>query len=171
CTGAIGCPAPTAGRRCSASRTPRTRRTIARAARPAASSSPTARFRDCCTTIGRGPSTSSRPASVHPHDGGARSCALVAPVPWDSIRRHCSVPQRASPQEAHVYKIAVIPGDGTGPEVTAEAVKVLGAAAKASGFKYETTNFDFGGDRYLKTGEVLPESAVKDLSGFDAILL
>jgi 3-isopropylmalate dehydrogenase len=70
-----------------------------------------------------------------------------------------------------VYKIAVIPGDGTGPEVTAEAVKVLGAAAKASGFKYETTNFDFGGDRYLKTGEVLPESAVKDLSGFDAILL
>jgi 3-isopropylmalate dehydrogenase len=70
-----------------------------------------------------------------------------------------------------VYKIAVIPGDGTGPEVTAEAVKVLAAAAKRSGFTYETTQFDFGGDRYLRTGEVLPESAVKDLSGFDAILL
>jgi 3-isopropylmalate dehydrogenase len=70
-----------------------------------------------------------------------------------------------------VYKIAVIPGDGTGPEVTTEAVKVLAAAAKRSGFTYETTHFDFGGDRYLRTGEVLPESAVKDLSGFDAILL
>ncbi len=70
-----------------------------------------------------------------------------------------------------MYKIAVIPGDGTGPEVTAEAVKVLAAAAKRSGFTYETTNFDFGGDRYLRTGEVLPESAVTDLRGFDAILL
>jgi 3-isopropylmalate dehydrogenase len=70
-----------------------------------------------------------------------------------------------------VYKIAVIPGDGTGPEVTAEAVKVLGAAAKRGGFTYETTQFDFGGDRYLRTNEVLPESAVSDLRGFDAILL
>ena len=70
-----------------------------------------------------------------------------------------------------MYKIAVIPGDGTGPEVTTEAVKVLAAAAKRSGFTYEMTRFDFGGDRYLRTGEVLPESAVKDLSGFDAILL
>jgi 3-isopropylmalate dehydrogenase len=70
-----------------------------------------------------------------------------------------------------VYKIAIIPGDGTGPEVTAEAVKVLAAAAQRSGFKYETTNFDFGGDRYLRTNEVLPESAVNDLRGFDAILL
>ncbi|MCC6850015.1 MAG: 3-isopropylmalate dehydrogenase [Deltaproteobacteria bacterium] len=70
-----------------------------------------------------------------------------------------------------MYKIAVIPGDGTGPEVTAEAVKVLAAAAQRSGFKYETTPFDFGGDRYLRTNEVLPESAVGDLRGFDAILL
>ncbi len=70
-----------------------------------------------------------------------------------------------------MYKIAVIPGDGTGPEVTAEAVKVLAAAAKRTGFTYETTHFDFGGDRYLRTGEVLPESAVGELRGFDAILL
>lgn len=70
-----------------------------------------------------------------------------------------------------MHKIAVIPGDGTGPEVTAEAVKVLDAAAKRAGFKYETTHFDFGGDRYLRTGEVLPESAVSDLGKFDAILL
>jgi 3-isopropylmalate dehydrogenase len=70
-----------------------------------------------------------------------------------------------------LYKIAVIGGDGTGPEVTREALKVLDAAAKACGFKYERTDFDFGGDRYLRTKEVLPESAVGELQGFDAILL
>jgi 3-isopropylmalate dehydrogenase len=70
-----------------------------------------------------------------------------------------------------VYKIAVIPGDGTGPEVTREAVKVLDAAAKTCGFTYERVDFDFGGDRYLRTGEVLPESAVADLRKFDAVLL
>jgi 3-isopropylmalate dehydrogenase len=70
-----------------------------------------------------------------------------------------------------VHKIAIIPGDGTGPEVTAEAVKVLAAAAKAGGFQYQATEFDFGGDRYLRTGEVLPESAVEELRGFDAVLL
>ncbi len=70
-----------------------------------------------------------------------------------------------------MYKIAVIPGDGTGPEVAREAVKVLGAAADACGFKYESTEFDFGGDRFLATDEVLPDSAVTELRGFDAILL
>jgi len=70
-----------------------------------------------------------------------------------------------------LYKIAVIPGDGTGPEVTAEAVKVLGAAGRRWGFTHEVTHFDFGGDRYLATGEVLPERAVEELRQFDAILL
>jgi 3-isopropylmalate dehydrogenase len=70
-----------------------------------------------------------------------------------------------------VYKIAVIPGDGTGPEVTTEAVKVLGAAAKSCGFECDTITFDFGGDRYLRTGEVLPEGIVDELAQFDAILL
>jgi len=70
-----------------------------------------------------------------------------------------------------MHRIAIIGGDGTGPEVTAEAVKVLDAAAKACGFTYETIPFDFGGDRYLRTNEVLPESAVGDLRKFDAILL
>ena len=68
-------------------------------------------------------------------------------------------------------KIAVLPGDGTGPEVIAEALKVLAVAAKKTGFKYETEEFDFGGDRYLRTNEVLPESAVDDLRQFDTILL
>jgi len=70
-----------------------------------------------------------------------------------------------------VYKIAVIPGDGTGPEVTDEAVKVLKAAADKFNFKIETTEFDFGGERYKKTGETLPDSAVEELRRFDAILL
>jgi len=70
-----------------------------------------------------------------------------------------------------VYKIAVIPGDGTGPEVTAEALKVLKTVADKFGFKYESTEFDFGGERYKRTGETLPESALEELRGFNAILL
>jgi len=70
-----------------------------------------------------------------------------------------------------VYKIAVMPGDGTGPEVTVEAVKVLKTAAEKFGFKVDLTEFDFGGERYKKTGETLPDSAVDELRKFDAILL
>lgn len=69
------------------------------------------------------------------------------------------------------YKIAIIPGDGTGPEVIAEGLKVLKVAAHACEFKFETVHFDFGGARYLRTGEVLPESAVMELKTFDAIYL
>ena len=70
-----------------------------------------------------------------------------------------------------MYKIAVIPGDGTGPEVTREGLKVLDAIASKKGFKYETANFDFGGNRYIRTGEVLPDTAVGQLRKFDAIFL
>ncbi len=70
-----------------------------------------------------------------------------------------------------MHKIAVIGGDGTGPEVTRESVKVLGAAAAAHGFKLDFTDFDIGGERYLRTGEVLPETAIAELGRFDAILL
>jgi 3-isopropylmalate dehydrogenase len=69
------------------------------------------------------------------------------------------------------YDIAVIGGDGTGPEVAREAVKVLEAAAKKFDFKLNFVDYDFGGDRYLKTGEVLPDSAVDELRKFPAILL
>jgi len=72
---------------------------------------------------------------------------------------------------AKTYNLAVLPGDGTGPEVTAEAVKVLKHAADLGGFKLEFTEFDFGGDRYLRTGEVLPPNAADELRAFDAILL
>lgn len=69
------------------------------------------------------------------------------------------------------YDIAVIGGDGTGPEVTLEALKVCEAAAKKFKFKVNWHKFDFGGDRYLKTGEVLPDSAVEELRKFRAIYL
>jgi len=69
------------------------------------------------------------------------------------------------------YNIAVIPGDGTGPEVIAEGIKVLNAAEEKFGFKLNLTYYDFGGDRYLKTGEVLPENAVSELKKHDAIYL
>ena len=68
-------------------------------------------------------------------------------------------------------RIAVIAGDGTGPEVTAEALKVLGAVSKIDGFSYETKEFDFGGERYLRTNETLPDGAVDELRTRDAIYL
>jgi len=70
-----------------------------------------------------------------------------------------------------VYRIAVLPGDGTGPEVVAEGLKCLDAAARRYGFAYETEHYDFGGDRYLRTGETVPDGAVDELRGFDAIYL
>ncbi|MCH2570865.1 MAG: 3-isopropylmalate dehydrogenase [Planctomycetes bacterium] len=70
-----------------------------------------------------------------------------------------------------MYKIAVIPGDGTGPEVTDEALKVLKAISEKDRFDYELTHYDFGGDRYLRTGEILPEGSVDELRQQDAIYL
>lgn len=70
-----------------------------------------------------------------------------------------------------MHNIALIPGDGIGPEVTAEALKVLEAAARYGGFTYDTAALDFGGDRYLRTGETLPNGAIDELRGFDAIFL
>jgi len=69
------------------------------------------------------------------------------------------------------YKIAVIPGDGTGPEVVAEAMKALEAAAEVDGFKLDIQTYDLGGDRYLKTGEILPTGVLEELRSFQAILL
>lgn len=69
------------------------------------------------------------------------------------------------------YKIAVLPGDGTGPEVVNEGLKVLQAAAQRHQFKLETTVYDLGGERYLKTGETCPDSVLDELRKFDAIYL
>lgn len=70
-----------------------------------------------------------------------------------------------------VQKIAVIPGDGTGPEVIREGLKVLEAVGKKYSFKYETKIFDFGGERYLKTGETLDDSDIEELRKYSAIYL
>ena len=70
-----------------------------------------------------------------------------------------------------MYKIAVIPGDGTGPEVVREGLKVLEAVGNKFSLKYETIHYDFGGDRYLRTGEILPESSLKELETMSAIYL
>ncbi len=69
------------------------------------------------------------------------------------------------------HNIAVIPGDGTGPEVTAEAVKVARAAAHRFGFALDMTEYDFGGERYKRTNETLPDSGADELRQADAILL
>ena len=69
------------------------------------------------------------------------------------------------------YDIAVIGGDGTGPEVVREAVKVLKVAESKFDFKLNYHDYDFGGARYLKTGETLPDSAIEELRKQDAIFL
>jgi 3-isopropylmalate dehydrogenase len=68
-------------------------------------------------------------------------------------------------------KIAVIPGDGTGPEVIREGRKVLSKASKKFSIPMSFTEFDYGGARYLKTGETLPKGAIEELRGYDAIYL
>lgn len=69
------------------------------------------------------------------------------------------------------YKIAVIPGDGTGPEVVGEGLKVFKALASSAGIAYDLTHYDLGGERYKKTGDILPESVLAELRTFDAIYL
>lgn len=70
-----------------------------------------------------------------------------------------------------MYKVAVIPGDGTGLEMVNEGLKVLAAVQDKFNFKLETADYDLGGERYMRTGEVLPESTIEELRSFDAIFL
>jgi len=69
------------------------------------------------------------------------------------------------------YQIAVVAGDGTGPEMVQEGIKVLNKAAEKYNFQLNFTSFDYGGERYLRTGEVLPEGAVDELKRYQAIFL
>jgi len=69
------------------------------------------------------------------------------------------------------YRIAVVPGDGTGPEVVNEGLKVLKAAAQKFGFKYETKVFDFSGERYLRTGKTVDDKDIEELVRYNAIYL
>ncbi len=69
------------------------------------------------------------------------------------------------------YDIAVIPGDGTGPEVVREGIKVLEAAGEIFGFQLKFSHYQWGGEHYRATGEVLPEGALDSLAQADAIYL
>jgi 3-isopropylmalate dehydrogenase len=70
-----------------------------------------------------------------------------------------------------LFKIGVIPGDGVGPEVMSESLTVLGDVARLEAFEYKLMHFDLGGERFLNTGEVLPEPTLEQLKTCDAILL
>ena len=70
-----------------------------------------------------------------------------------------------------MYKIGTIPGDGTGPEVTAEAMKVMQAVAEKNGIDYDVVEYDIGGERYKRTGEILPDSVRDELGTLDAAFL
>ena len=69
------------------------------------------------------------------------------------------------------YHISVIPGDGTGPEVTTEGIKILQAAADTCGFELNFTHYDLGGNHYLAIGEILPENTLASIARSDAIYL
>jgi len=69
------------------------------------------------------------------------------------------------------YQIAVIAGDGVGPEVVREGLRVLDAVRDLEGFRYKTTLFPFGAEHYLKTRELMPATVLDELRQFDAIYL
>ncbi|MFH1414001.1 MAG: 3-isopropylmalate dehydrogenase, partial [Candidatus Omnitrophota bacterium] len=70
-----------------------------------------------------------------------------------------------------MYRIAVIPGDGTGPEVVREGLKILESASLKFNFKYETKTFDFDGEYYLKTGKTVEDKDIEELKEYSAIYL
>ena len=68
-------------------------------------------------------------------------------------------------------RIAVIPGDGIGPEVVREGLRVLARVSELEGLRFETTRYPFGGDHYRATQEILPDAAFEEIRGHDAVLL
>ncbi|HLI56641.1 MAG TPA: 3-isopropylmalate dehydrogenase [Actinomycetota bacterium] len=77
----------------------------------------------------------------------------------------------AEQKAERTHAIGLIPGDGIGPEVVDEAMRVLVAAGAAEGFTLETTNYDLGADRYLRTGEILPATVLEELPSQEAVLM
>jgi 3-isopropylmalate dehydrogenase len=95
----------------------------------------------------------------------------MAPELTMAPRSQASADARAVEDPDRSYWIGVIPGDGTGPEVVREARRVLDATAEACGFGLEYVVHDLGGERYLRTGETLPDAVLDEFRGLDAILL
>src|SRR5690606_33591878 len=94
-----------------------------------------------------------------------RRCALTA-VHFGGRLCRCRKQERRT-ETVVAHKIAVIGGDGIGPEVVAEALKVV----RAAGVELDATDYDLGGARYLRDGTVLPDDVLDELRGYDAILL
>ncbi|MFN3534902.1 MAG: isocitrate/isopropylmalate family dehydrogenase, partial [Desulfatiglandales bacterium] len=69
------------------------------------------------------------------------------------------------------YTVGVIPGDGTGPEVIAEGVKILNAVSEVEGIRFKYQYYDLGGERYKRDGTLLPDSIISELKELDAIFL
>ncbi|HEX9313843.1 MAG TPA: isocitrate/isopropylmalate family dehydrogenase, partial [Actinomycetota bacterium] len=69
------------------------------------------------------------------------------------------------------YRIGLIRGDGIGPEVLSEALRVLEAVSSAEGFRIETTDYDLGAERYLRSSEVLPASVLGEIRSQGSVLL
>ncbi len=123
--------------------------------------------------FGRGPLLESAACPLCAPDPGAADLGAVASAS-PGRRRNLAQPERkgtsvSAPSDK--LRIAVLGGDGTGPEVTAEAVKVLAAVSALEGFQFETVDYDLGGDRYLRTGEILPDSVFQELKTFRAVFL
>src|SRR4029077_13724519 len=93
-----------------------------------------------------------------PHRPRLRGRFFVASLP---------APEAEIGQTHMAHRVGIIGGDGIGPEVTAEALKVV----RAAGVDLDTTDYDLGGRRYLATGDVLPDPVLDELRGYDAILL
>ncbi|GAH20126.1 unnamed protein product, partial [marine sediment metagenome] len=70
-----------------------------------------------------------------------------------------------------MYNIALIPGDGIGSEIIREGKKVIEVASKIYGIKINWTEYPFGAEHYLKTRELLPDAALKEMEDMDAIYL
>jgi len=69
------------------------------------------------------------------------------------------------------FKVAALPGDGIGPEVTNEALRVLDAVASGTDVRFATTHYPHGANHYLATGETFPPEMIEEMRGYDAILL
>src|SRR5690606_2185251 len=83
-----------------------------------------------------------------------------------------SIPRSAmSPASHRTFRLAVIPGDGIGPEVIAEAEKALDAVCEGAGVTFEKTRFSLGAGRFLETGDTLSDADLESIKGHDAILL
>src|SRR4051794_37888654 len=125
-----------------------------------------------CTPSGVRPGTTRPTRRLWRASRPDSTCETTAVSGRTTTRVH-RVPQpteQTQPQ-AKTYRLAVVPGDGIGREVPAEAVKVLDEAAPTAGVTFEPTRYDLGAERYLATGEVLPDAVLAEIREHDAILL